>query len=56
MDMQVRVSADEGINAQASELTYSWLYQQVQLRANQNSQPKSSRLQRCSFCKVGHER
>ncbi len=56
MDMQVRVSADEGINAQVCELTYSWLHQQVQMRANQNSQPKSSRLQRRALCKVGHER
>lgn len=30
MDMQVQGSADEGVHAQKGELTYSWLYQQVQ--------------------------
>jgi len=56
MDMQVRGGADEELNAHTSELTHSWLYQQVQMRANISSYPKPSRLQRWSFCKVGHER
>lgn len=50
MDMQVQGSVDEGMQAQIGELTYSWLYQQVQMRANQSSYTKASRLQRLSFC------
>jgi hypothetical protein len=49
MDMQVRSGADQGIPAQASELTFSWLYQQVQLRANQSIYPKPSRAEKWSF-------
>lgn len=49
MDMQVQGSANEGINAQTSELTYSWLYQQVQVRINQSIYPKPSQLEKWSF-------
>lgn len=44
MDMQVQDGADEGVPPQIGELTYSWLYQQVQMRANQSSYRKSSWL------------
>jgi hypothetical protein len=49
MDMQVRGDVDEGIPAQTSELTYSWLYQQVQMWANQSIYPKPSRVEKWSF-------
>jgi len=45
----VRCGADQGIPAQSSELTYSWLYQQVQLWANQSIYPKPSRAEKWSF-------
>ncbi|WP_447785327.1 hypothetical protein [Stenotrophomonas bentonitica] len=49
MDMQVRGGAEEGVPAQTSELTYSWLYQQVQMWANQGIHPKPSRVEKWSF-------
>lgn len=49
MDMQVRGGVDEGIPTQASELTYSWLYQQVQMWANQSIYAKPSRVEKWSF-------
>lgn len=49
MDMQLRDGADLGMPAQTSELTYSWLYQQVQMWANQSTYPKPSRIEKWSF-------
>jgi len=49
MDMQVRGGVDEGMPIQTSELTYSWLYQQVQMWANQSIYPKPSRVEKWSF-------
>jgi hypothetical protein len=49
MDMQVRGGVDEGMPTQTSELTYSWLYQQVQMWANQSIYPKPSRVEKWSF-------
>jgi len=49
MDMQVRSGADQGIPAQASELTYSWLYEQVQFRADLSICPKPSQVEKWSF-------
>ncbi len=49
MDMQVRGGVDEGMPAQTGELTYSWLYQQVQMWANQSFYPKPSRVEKWSF-------
>lgn len=48
MDLQVQGSVDEGMH-RASELTYSWLYLQVQMRANQSIHPEPSRLGKWSF-------
>jgi hypothetical protein len=49
MDMQVRGSAEEGVPAQTSELTYSWLYEQVQSRADLSIYPKPSQVEKWSF-------
>ena len=49
MDMQVRGGVDEGMPIQTSELTYSWLYQQVQMWANQSIYPKPSRVEKWLF-------
>lgn len=49
MDMQVQGGADEGMPAQTSELTYSWLYQQVQMWANQSIYSKPSPVEKWSF-------
>lgn len=49
MDMQVRGSTEEEMSAQTNELTYSWLYQQVQMWANQSIYPKASRVEKWSF-------
>ena len=49
MDMQVRGGAEEGVPARTSELTYSWLYEQVQTWANQSIYPKASRVESWSF-------
>lgn len=49
MDMQVRGGVNEGMPTQTSELTYSWLYQQVQMWANQSIYPKPSRVEKWAF-------
>jgi hypothetical protein len=49
MDMQVRGSAKGGVPAQTSELTYSWLYEQVQFRADLSIYPKPSQVEKLSF-------
>lgn len=50
----MRSGADQGIPAQASELTYSWLYQQVQLWANQSIYPKPCRTEKWSSVHFRH--
>lgn len=54
MEMQVKRSAEERVQAQTTELTHSWSYQRGQVRANQSSDPKPP-LQMVVLSSMGHE-